>query len=422
MRYIFSRFQVLVLCMLLSQVAYADESEDGSLHMLETIESLQKEIDELKQSFADGKSLDVKADDEQQIEPKESENRAIHVGGALRFQYNNGSFDNNKKSRYGDIDFDIFRLDLSGQYEGIIFDVQWRWYQYMTSLHHAWVGYQFAEHSQVNAGLILIPFGNQAFNSQNYFLSSNYYVGLEDSYALGLSYSFSGESWSWQTAFLKNDANGGIVSGSPENNYTFTAVGVGELKDDTDDIDRMGLANALANRLAYSYQLGENSSLELGGSAIIGGLYDSKRRIGHYEAYALHGNLQHQRWQFQLQAVHYDYQADNAREQVLVAAYGAYDAIASRANIYTANIAYHLPVNWGAISGLDFYNNYSLVSHKAANLAETYMNVTGVGVSAGKLYTYFDWVTAKNQPFIGGSMAGDDAHKHRFNINVGYYF
>jgi len=51
------------------------------------------------------------------------------------------------------------------------------------------------------------------------------------------------------------------------------------------------------------------------------------------------------------------------------------------------------------------------------------MNVTGVSVAAGGLFTYFDFVHAKNQPFVGGSIAGDSSEtEKRFNINIGYYF
>ncbi len=50
------------------------------------------------------------------------------------------------------------------------------------------------------------------------------------------------------------------------------------------------------------------------------------------------------------------------------------------------------------------------------------MNVTGVSVAAGGLFTYFDFVTAGHQPFIGGSMAGNGGVEHRININVGYSF
>ena len=50
------------------------------------------------------------------------------------------------------------------------------------------------------------------------------------------------------------------------------------------------------------------------------------------------------------------------------------------------------------------------------------MNVTGVGITSGALYTYVDFVIAKNQPFVGGSMAGDGKMSKRININFGYYF
>nr|MDP2567201.1 carbohydrate porin [Pseudoalteromonas marina] len=51
------------------------------------------------------------------------------------------------------------------------------------------------------------------------------------------------------------------------------------------------------------------------------------------------------------------------------------------------------------------------------------MNVTGVSVYAGGLFTYFDFGHAKNQPFVCGSIAGDSSEtEKRFNINIGYNF
>ena len=53
----------------------------------------------------------------------------------------------------------------------------------------------------------------------------------------------------------------------------------------------------------------------------------------------------------------------------------------------------------------------------------TLMNVTGFSIAAGSLFTYVDYVHARNQPFVGGSMAGDSAEEEqRFIINIGYYF
>ena len=79
-------------------------------------------------------------------------------------------------------------------------------------------------------------------------------------------------------------------------------------------------------------------------------------------------------------------------------------------------------MSWGPVNSLTFYNDHSVVGKKSDGLPDTWMNITGMSLAAGGLSTYFDFVTARNQPFIGGSMAGDGKTEHRFNVNVGYYF
>ncbi|MEW8625183.1 MAG: hypothetical protein AB2551_05485 [Candidatus Thiodiazotropha sp.] len=70
-----------------------------------------------------------------------------------------------------------------------------------------------------------------------------------------------------------------------------------------------------------------------------------------------------------------------------------------------------------------FYNDFSLITNKSAGLDDTWANVLGVAISAGGLYTHIDFVTAENQPFIGGSMgAASGESEQRLNINLGYYF
>ena len=82
-----------------------------------------------------------------------------------------------------------------------------------------------------------------------------------------------------------------------------------------------------------------------------------------------------------------------------------------------------MAVDFGPVTDLQFYNNFGLVYDKSDDSEDTMMNVLGMSVAAGGLFTYFDLVHAKNQPFIGGSAAGDtDETEQRFNINIGYYF
>lgn len=354
-----------------------------------------------------------------------TQDTGITLGGAMRFQYSYEGYNDNNVRRLGDEDFDIFRLDLHGKVHGIILDAQWRWFQYMSAIQHAWIGYDFSDTSELQLGLTRIPFGNQPYNSHNYFFSSNYYLGLEDTHAFGGEYVYAGKKWNVQLAFFKNDSTGGVDgAGNRTHTYSYNVLGVRKPGEGiyAKPSHPAGAVDTTAARVARTFTPASDVSVEVGASALYGGLDDTTSRIGHYKAWALHSNVDYGRWNFQAQLSHYDYDTDSHATRLAVGAYAFYDTIAAKADSYTFNVAYHQPVAWGPIEALDFYNDYSLVTHKSGNLHSTFMDVLGVGVSAGDLYTYFDYVTARNQPFIGGSMAGDGEVEHRFNINFGFYF
>jgi len=150
---------------------------------------------------------------------------------------------------------------------------------------------------------------------------------------------------------------------------------------------------------------------------------DGVDNVGDRMAWAVHGLYNYDRWTFMGQVTQYDYDMDIAEQGIVVGAYAYYDTIPSKAMLYSANIAYSLPVKWGPVTNLTFYNDLSLMTEKRFYDEDTLMNVFGIAVSAGGLYTYFDLVTARNQPFVGGSMSGEATGTNtRFNINIGYYF
>ncbi len=350
----------------------------------------------------------------------------IKLGGAVRFQYSNESYNKGNQHRGGDGDFDIFRLDLNGSIGGVELSAQYRWFQYMSAIHHAWVGYKFSATSEGRLGITKLPFGVQPFDSHNYFFSSNYYLGLEDSYKMGVKYIYKNDPWNVQLAFFKNDSMGGVDGyvGNRSDSYTYNVVGIRSPGEGiyANPLKPIGTVNTAAARVAYTFKPGADTSVEVGASGLHGGLDNSTRSVGHYDAYALHMNAYHGPWNLQLQAARYNYAVDNGATRLAVGAYHFYDSIAARADSYTGNISYKWPVSWGPITALTFYNDYSLINHKSGGLPHTWMNVSGVSVAAGGLFTYFDFVTARNQPFIGGSMAGNGKVEHRFNINFGYYF
>ncbi len=401
--------------------------------MQQQIEALQQQLDALRAQQQETTSVASAEEAVDESEPvadihtatSPMEDTGITVGGAVRFQYSNERYNDNNARRVGDMDFDIFRLDLRGKVGGIILDAQWRWFQYMSAVQHAWVGYDFSENSQLQIGLTRIPFGNQGYNSHSYFFSSNYYVGLEDTMGMGTEYVYAGDKWNVQLAFFKNDGTGGVdAGGNRTHSYSYNVVGIrpeGEGIYATPS-HAIGAVDTFAARVARTFAPNDDFSVEVGASALHGGLDDAVSRVGDYYAWALHTNVNYGQWNFQAQALHYDYDTDNGATRLATAAYAYYDTMAAEADGYSLNVAYTQPVAWGPITSLTFYNDYSVIGNKSGNLPRTFMDVLGVAVSAGDLYTYIDYVTARNQPFIGGSMAGDGGTEHRLNINFGFYF
>src|SRR5690554_4055925 len=117
-----------------------------------------------------------------------AEEDGITVGGAVRFQYVLADYDEGQKNRGGDLDFDIFRLDLNGRKGDVILSAQYRWFNYMQALRHAYMGYDFNEQWQGQIGIVIQPFGTMPYNSHSYFFSSNFYLGLEDNNGAGIKF------------------------------------------------------------------------------------------------------------------------------------------------------------------------------------------------------------------------------------------
>jgi hypothetical protein len=430
------RFTPLLLLPILAlpAQALATQALTNNVDVEQRINRLEQELIELKLALAESKTKQAEKEQlEQQAKAKvEVEENAkasadnsdgIRVGGAVRFQYSYEDYNEGNRDRNGDVDFDVFRLDLNGEIGDIILSAQYRWYQYMHVVHHAWVGYNLSPTWQVQAGITQVPFGNLDYNSHSFFFSSNFYVGLEDDFDAGIKFIGKWDNHDLRLAYFATDEMGGIDGyvSNRSDRYSYDVVGIRPTGEGIYDDISQAIAehNSIAAR--YSYQLGNT---ELGASLQYGDLRDANTSVGERQAWALHSKTQIDRWNLQLQYTGYEYDMDNAATRLAVGAYHFFDTIPSEAEIVSANLAYQLPVKWGPITSLTFYNDYNLMFNKSGDLTEdTVMNVLGVAISAGGLYTYVDLITAKNHPFIGGTMAGDALDWNtRVNINLGYYF
>ena len=401
-------------------------TQDDIDQLKQQITRLQQQLQQLEQRLQQSEAQ-AEPDVSQISTADKAQPDGITVGGAIRTNFSHTSYDDGNKNRGGDFDFDIFRLNLNGSIGDVLLSAEIRIFDYMTAVKSAYVGYQFSDYWQAQAGITQVPFGNWPYNSHNYFFSANYYLGLEDDYDLGVMLRRRlADNWQLDVGFFKNDELGGVDGyvDSRADRYSYDIVGSRSPDEGIyDDPARaLGEYNTFAGRFAYHFQHSNQLSTEVGISALAGGLHDGERRAGDYNAWALHLNSNYQRWNLQLQYSQYRYDIDDSN-RIAVGAYAFYDSIAAEASSATANIAYSLPLQWGPVTTLQFYNDFSLVYDKSDQSANTMMNVTGVSVAAGGLFTYFDLVHARNMPFIGSSMAANSNEtERRFNINVGYYF
>lgn len=421
----------------------ASDTESKALNEQTELEILRQRIETLerklnKQAVDDGAAKT--ADENKPIEApiKAPVKDPIRVHGAVRFQYSFEEYSVGNENRGGDIDFDIFRLNFDGEIGDVILSAEYRWFQYQEALKSAYLAYNLDENWQAQVGILKIPFGNMPYNSHSFFFNSTFYIGLEDEHDAGIKLLYRSDDWDLDFAFLKSDEQGGVDGYVSDRTarYNYDTVGIRLVDEGIYDEPTLavGESNSWAIRLAHKWQLAESESLEVGLSTQGGGLYAgdlsdspyarfSNDEIGTRTSNGIHANYDNGPLNVQLTYATYDYDLEVENKGAVVAAYAFYDTIPTQATIYTGNVAYTLGAKIGPVTSLTFYNDYSLITDKEGVSGDTWMNVLGMSVAAGGMFTYVDFVSAKNQPFIGGTIAGEsDETKHRFNVNFGFYF
>jgi len=402
------------------------------------IEELKVKIEELeplkeKLTVLEKKLTEAQARHQHELDAEAASRTAdaqneVDLGGALRFTYVYRDFRKESENKGGDIEFDLFRLNVDGAYRDILVSAEYRWYSYMNVIHHGWIGYDFADTWQGQLGITEVPFGILPYASHNWWFGVPYYVGLEDDYDMGLKFIYEEQPWNLQLAFFKNGEWG---DASKTDRYSFDVVkALGQENEETNQINA---------RLAYTWDHPQLGSTELGLSGQWGQLYnDRTASMGDHWAAAIHLNGFYGPWNVMLECARYDFSPkDPPGTDDRTVVMGGFDTafpVASDGTLLVANVSYDVPVSWGPINKLRFYNDYSILIKDQYDFHNTQINTLGCLISAPPLYTYVDIITGKNAPFLGvptdihgtpqGLGPGDpDADwETRFNINIGYYF
>jgi len=362
---------------------------------------------------------------------------SVDIGGALRFNYNYSSWKEAQKKRGGDLGFDVFLLKANAKYKGLKLNAEYRFYSEDfggSMLKQGWIAYDFNENDELQFGLTQVPFGITKYNSNSFFFSLNYYVGLEDDHDMGLKYIHQGEKWDYNLAFFKNaeELRFGANSDVSNNRYSYD-VGSIDMTGDGNLNIRNKEVNQLNGNLSYKIE-NPNAKHRLGVSVQYGGLFNlDTEEMGNHHALAAYYEAQAGNIGIKAQLVNYKYNPENpmgeADDVIAMTAYGAPYLIAAEASIYTLGLSYSIPLDWGPVSNVVIYNDFGYMDKAERKFEDSMMNVTGAMFTAGNIYTLVDFAAGKNQPWLGSEWtnalaagAPDAEWEMRFNINIGYYF
>jgi hypothetical protein len=345
----------------------------------------------------------------------------LKLGGALRLNYSWQDYNPQRKDRFGDFGLEVFMATVEADYGDIFLSAQYRWYADFETIKWGYVGFRIDPRLEAHLGISQVPFGILPWASHSFWFGATYYMGFEDDYDTGLKVLFKDGPWDLQAAFYKNDE---YVDASRADRYSFDLV--------TGDGQANREVNQLNLRAARKWELSETAFVDVGGSFMVGGIYnETTRETGRRHAAAVHADGHFRDWNLQLQAMGYRFDPKNPPEVdagfVQLAGFRFPFLMASEGSEFTLNLARNFHPGHRFLEDVTCYTDFSTVAPRASDLDSSTQIVTGCLLMKGGLYTYVDWITGRNMWFAGGPGIGlesvdPDPWKGRLNINMGFYF
>ncbi len=378
----------------------------------------------------------------------DEEEPSLHVGGALRFNMILQSYESDIDATSSSFTMDTWRINvLYDNPGGIGLNFEYRFYPTFGThfIKQGWLDYDFSDRTQAQLGVTQVPFGNLQYNSNNWWFSLPYYVGLEDDHDMGLKFTRTTDNWQWDFAYFFQPE----PEGPPA---AFGTGGAGRYSYDVIPDGNASLSERNQFNLRGVYQTGGS---EFGASLQYGQLYNSTldQFDGRY-AFAVHADINSGNFNIKPQFLYYSMDAvdDDGQDlsTVFMGAYAIPYEVSTEAWIATLGLSYSYDVNWGPITNINFYNDFSYMENAVGegstvratgdtielsdNFQYTVQNITGFLVSAGPVFTYFDIAQGINHPWLTDNFGvgvgpghedlgiGDSEYNIRFNINIGFYF
>ncbi|MCF8328503.1 MAG: hypothetical protein K9I29_09450 [Bacteroidales bacterium] len=379
------------------------------------------------------------------------------VGGAVRYNIiATDYYDSESNATNPEFTWDTWRLNVDGSMSGIDLSFEYRFYPTFGThfIHHGYLGYDFGEDVYMELGVTQVPFGLETYASNSWWFNGNYYVGLEDDYDMGINFDITpSEKLTISLAYFRQAEPGGPWEAGGNGSYlnngdwgsygvSYGTAGPGRYSYDVvpgstmmpGDTAATGVSLLELNQFNARVAFDITEDIEIGGSAQMGQLYNFVQDVSDWTtAFAGHvdGSVAGVNFKAQYSMFDYTATADDGSETdfVQMGAYGSVYDVITKANMYTASVAYPISVDWGPISSISPHIDYTFIDKTNEDFYDTQHFIPGILVTAGSVYTYIDYAMGKNQPWLTGDFGKglgtgveDPDWNARFNVNIGYYF
>ncbi|MFC0268251.1 hypothetical protein [Kushneria aurantia] len=382
--------------------AHADPASE------QTIEALRAELQQMQQRLErleseQQQTVSQSSSDQtlaQQNQAAIEEMQQVQFSGLFEFGYNYQDWSDSSKDKGGDLGFNKLILGVDGDIDQFTYSMQYRFYDGYNFLKKGWLGYNIDDANTVKAGLMQTPFGNLPYGYLGWYGNLPYLAGFNDNQNAGLMWENTTGAWDTSLAFFKADNLGG--------NEHYGANANGDSAQGNEEV------NQLAARVAYTFGQGSDYTTEVNFSAKGGQLYNNNTNDSGSNWSAAAGvSGSYGNWLAMAQATTYKYDAENAPEDqtgisdnvIQVGAFAFDYLIPAEGEMYSASLGYSMPVSWGPVENVYFYNDFSYIAPNGdyspygggfGNVDNPMFNDIGVQFTAGPYYLWMDFASQKN--------------------------
>jgi len=295
---------------------------------------------------------------------------------------------------------------------------------------YAWIGYRLDPSQQLQVGLNQVPFGLLRLYSDTFMETLAFTMGVEDLDELGAKYIKDIGSWNIQAGYYTRPAWPGHGTSRGSTYSSVVTPADPSVAGGSDNVERNLFVGRLAKKVEAAGWKGE-----AGVSLLTATLYNrDTRRDGRRNAFAVHYMGQRGPWGVKLQytrQVMSPQNPDGANRTITIGGYDGTYNMATRGNLYLANVSYAVPGSYlgGWVTDVKPYFSYSLYDKADPHFHNTQRWIAGTSFSLKFLSVYMEWAQGRNDPYIGGSSyaqslaaGGIDRWRGQLSVNIGWYF